>query len=236
MDLIDSKENKIVFKADIEEGLANAIRRYFNQIPTLAIDDVEILKNGSALYDEVVAHRLGLIPLKSDKLSSKGGQLKLVSKKEGFVNSGELKGNVDVVYENIPITFLDKGQELELSATVSPGTGSEHVKFSPGLMFYRNINEIVIDKEFLEDVKRACPNANIKEKGDKIIVTDDQGKEVGDVCEGICEGAGKKPEVKTEKELIVSVEGFGQMPAKDIFKKAIDALKKDLAEVSKKAK
>jgi len=236
MDLIDSKENKLVFRADIEDSLANAIRRYFNQIPILAIDEVEILKNGSALYDEVVAHRLGLVPIKADKISSKGGQLKLVSKKEGFVNSSELNGNVDVVYENIPITFLDKGQELELSASVSLGTGSEHVKFSPGLMFYRNVNEITLDKEFLEDVKKACPNANIQEKGDKIIVIDNKAKEISDVCEGICERAGKEPEIKAEKELILSVESFGQMSAKDIFKKSIEALKKDLTEVSKKVK
>jgi DNA-directed RNA polymerase subunit D len=236
MDMIDSKENKITFKADFEDSLANAIRRYFNQIPVLAIDEVEILKNGSALYDEVVAHRLGLVPLKTDKISSKGGQLKLVSKKEGFVNSGELKGNVDVVYENIPITFLDKGQELELVANVAQGIGSEHVKFSPGLMFYRSANKIIMDKEFLDEVKKTCPNANIQEKGDKIIVTDDGTKEICDVCEGICDQAKKNPEIEAGKELIINIESFGQMPVKEIFKKSVDALKKDLTEVSKKVK
>lgn len=236
MDLVESKENKIVFRSDVEDYLANAIRRYFNHIPTLAIDEVDIIKNGSALYDEVVAHRLGLVPLKTDKVSEKGGNLKLVSKKEGFVHAGELQGNVEVVHENIPITFLDKGQELELTATVKAGEGTEHVKFSPGLMFYRNVSEISLDKEFAEAVKKACTNATIKEKGDKIVVVDDGVKEVRDVCEGIADIAKKSVEVKEDKDLIVSVESFGQMPVKDIFKKAVDALKKDLSEVSKKVK
>jgi len=236
MEIISSEENKIVFKGGIDESIANSIRRYLNQVPILAIDEVEIIKNGSALYDETVAHRLGLIPIVSEKVGEKGGHLKLNSNKEGFILSEELKGNVDVVYGNIPITFLDKEQELELSATVKPGKGTEHVKFSPGLMFYRRIAEITMEKAFLEEVKRACPNATIKEKGDKIIVLDDGIKEIKDVCEGICDRANKKAEIKEGDEIIITVEGFGQMPVKDIFKKSIDALEKDLAEISKKIK
>ena len=46
---------------------ANAIRRLIiERVPTMAIYEVEYTKNSSALYDEIVAHRLGLIPLKTD--------------------------------------------------------------------------------------------------------------------------------------------------------------------------
>jgi len=41
--------------------------------------------------------------------------------------------------DKTPITFLNKGQELEIKATTKMGRGVEHSKFSPGLMFYRNI-------------------------------------------------------------------------------------------------
>ena len=238
MDKIEKKENKIVFKAEIEESLANAIRRYLNQIPVLAIDEVEIIKNGSALYDEVVAHRLGLIPLKRDKMITEKnkGKLKLATKKEGIVNSGELKGNVKVVYENVPITFLDKDQEIELVGITKAGKGIEHVKFSPGLMFYRNVTKTKIDKNLLEEIKKICPDCNFEEKGDKVIITDDKAREIADLIEGVANRANKKAEVEVEKELVITLESFGQMDLKDVFTKSIDALKKDLAEVLKKVK
>jgi DNA-directed RNA polymerase subunit D len=238
MEKIEKKENQIIFRAEIEEGLANAIRRYLNQIPVLAIDNVEIIKNGSALYDEVVAHRLGLIPLKMDKMitDKNKGKLKLAIKKEGVVNSGELKGNVEVVYENIPITFLDKDQEIELVGITKAGKGIEHVKFSPGLMFYRNVTKTKIDKNLLEEVKKICPDCNFEEKGDKIIIKDNGVKEVADIIEGIANKTDKKAEVEIEKELVITLESFGQMDLKEIFAKSIDALKKDLKEISKKIK
>jgi DNA-directed RNA polymerase subunit D len=238
MEIIEKKDNQIVFKAEIEDSLANAIRRYVNQIPITAIDEVEITQNGSALYDEVVAHRIGLIPLKADKaISDKNpGVLKLISKNEGMVHASELNGNIEIVHGNIPITYLDKNQELELVATTKEGKGSDHVKFSPGLIFYRNISKITMAKEFADEIKKVCPNANVKEKGDKIEIIDDQAKEVLDVCEGVADVVDKKVEVENNKGLIMTVESFGQTDVNDIFEKSIGALKKDLAEVSKKVK
>ena len=85
MKLISKKDNIIVFQADIEETLANAIRKYLNQVLIPAIDEVEISKNDSPLYDETIAHRIGLIPLKTNKISSEKTpiKLRLNVKKEG---------------------------------------------------------------------------------------------------------------------------------------------------------
>ena len=236
MKLIEKSNNQITFSTEIDESLANAIRRYIGEVSVLGVDEVEIFKNDSALYDETVAHRIGLIPLKMDKgLTNKSEiDLKLVVNKEGEVVSGDLKGKVTPVHENIPITILNKGQEMELIAKAKMGKGSDHSKFSPGSIFYRNVAEVVMDKEFSEEVRKACPNAEIKEKGDKIIVTDDKRKGVADVCEGICEAAGKTAETNYNNELIITIESFGQMETKDIFDKAIKELKKDLDETVKK--
>jgi len=51
MELIKKDQNKLVFKAEIEESLANAIRRYVYQIPIVAVDEVEISRNDSPLYE-----------------------------------------------------------------------------------------------------------------------------------------------------------------------------------------
>ena len=236
METIEKKQNQFTFSAETNESLANAIRRYMNQILVLAIDEVEIVKNGSALYDEVVAHRLGLVPLKMSEGIKDKGKLKLVFNKEGLVYSGELKGNVEIVYDNIPITFLDKNQEIELVATTKEGKGNEHVKFSPGIMFYRKSSELTMDKSLMEQIKNIFPKMEIKEKGDKIIVFDNKKKEARDVIEGLAEKQEKKIEVNEKPELIITIESFGQLEPKKIFEKSIVGLKKDLEEISKKLK
>ena len=56
MELINKKDNQITFTAEIEESLANSIRRYMIQIPVLAVDEVNISRNDSPLYDVTIAH------------------------------------------------------------------------------------------------------------------------------------------------------------------------------------
>ena len=137
----DTKE-KLVFEAEINPTLANGIRRYINNIPVVAIDEVEISRNDSPLYDETIAHRMGLIPLKQGKKEVK---LKLKVKKEGTVYSGDIEGGAEVVYDKIPITLLSKGQELEIKGTTSAGIGKDHAKFSPGNLTYREVVVVTLD-------------------------------------------------------------------------------------------
>jgi len=232
MENINKNEGKYVFKAEIEDSLINAIRRYVGQIQIAAIDEVEIAKNDSPLYDETLAHRLGLIPLEQN--GKKEGKLKLSSQDKGMVYSGSLKGDFKVVYDKIPLTLLSEGQEIEISANIKMGKGQDHAKFSPGIMNYRQISEIYVDKELAEKLKNTFTNIEIKQKGDKFLIVDDNEKEVSDICEGLAEKYGKKIEVKPTNDIIISIESFGQIDAKNIFTKSIEALKKDLNEISKK--
>ncbi len=233
MKIVEKQDNKLTFILEAEESLLNSVRRYANHIPILAVDEIEISKNDSPLYDETIAHRIGLIPLKNQ--GKTGGKLKLNVKKEGIVYSEELKGDIKVIYGKIPITLLDKGQELELVATVKTGKGNEHSKFSPGLIFYRNVFDIKVDKNCSKEVIEKCPKNILKLKDGKIIADDNFKCDSCEVCVDFCKKNGKDSiEIVPTKELLITIESFGQLSVEDIFKKSIEVLKKDLAELSKK--
>jgi DNA-directed RNA polymerase subunit D len=89
MKTIAKRNNQLIFTAEIDESLANAIRRYVDQIPILAIDEVEISKNDSPLYDETVAHRIGMVPIKNEKgVNDKTvEEFALVTKNDGVIYS-----------------------------------------------------------------------------------------------------------------------------------------------------
>lgn len=236
MKLIDQKNNQITFLTESSESLANAIRRYLNQIPICAVDEIEISRNDSPLYDEIIAHRIGLIPLKMSKAPSekKPFTLKLDAKKEGVVYSKELSGDIKVVYDNIPITPLSKNQELKLTATTKIGRGNEHAKFSAGLMFYRNFSEIKIDKNCPHEIIYSCPQKILKKENGEVVVEDIYKCNISEICMDFLEEQGKDwVKITPTDNLIVTLESFGQLEVKEVFSKAIEQLQKDLDSVSK---
>ena len=239
MEITEEKDNQISFKVKINESLGNAIRRYVNQIPTPAVDEVEIIKNDSPLYDETIAHRIGLIPIKEDKSVKEDSEikLKLETKKEGAVYSGELTGKMKVVYDSIPITFLNKNQEIEVIGYVKFGKGEAHAKFSPGLIFYRNVVDVKIDGNCPKEIVNVCPKEILKIEGEKVVIKDITKCDGCEICVEECEKRGRESiKVNLTDELLITVESFGQIDKKDIFIRAINFLKKDLSEFSKEIK
>lgn len=65
--LTDDKIKFLLTHTDV--SMANALRRIMiSETPTIAIEIVQIRTNTSALPDELLSHRLGLVPLQSHQV------------------------------------------------------------------------------------------------------------------------------------------------------------------------
>jgi len=71
--VLESTDNSVtILFRNVPLALLNVIRRYaLAKVPCMAIDEVMVITNTTALFDEVIAHRLGLVPLYSEKALKK---------------------------------------------------------------------------------------------------------------------------------------------------------------------
>jgi hypothetical protein len=83
----------------LDSSLANALRRIMiAEVPTIAIEDVYVYTNTSIVQDEVLAHRLGMIPL---NIEPRHVKMKTVGESVGVWSNavGESKGELERMYE-----------------------------------------------------------------------------------------------------------------------------------------
>jgi DNA-directed RNA polymerase subunit D len=242
---IKSKDDTQLVIEGTTISFVNALRRACTfEAPVLAMEDIYLSKNSSALYDEMIANRLGLIPLKTDvksytlpaecKCKGEGCarcQVKLTLKIKGpcMVYARDLKTSdpaVKPVFPDMPIVELIDHQELEFEAIAVLGKGKEHAKWSAGHSFYRTypIIKIGSGKKLTEGLNK-CPKDVFS--GDKVknLINCDQ-------C-GACEeySAGAIKVSGDETKFIFTLEPWGQVEAKEIFKQAASILKKKTASI-----
>jgi len=231
MEVVKKSPELLVLRIDANESLANSIRRSVSEVPTLAIDEVEIFKNDSALYDEMLALRIGLIPLKTEKGMTKKTKIDLKLSKTGpcTVYAADLDGNAEVVHPKIPIVILGEGHKLELVATAVLGRGIDHAKFIPGLCYYHHLLEVKSSSEIDSIVQGSKGLVKPEKKGSKWIC--DLNEAEVDQIEKL-----EKESVKLSEEMLLVIESYGNMDAKDILTKAIDALSDNLDEFEKSLK
>ncbi|KAK6461849.1 45 kDa subunit of RNA polymerase II [Scheffersomyces coipomensis] len=161
--ITNAERDRVNFELfNVDLSLANSIRRVMMaEVPTLAIDLVEIDINTSVLADEFLSHRLGLIPLNSegiDKLAYSRDcacdnycancsvKLELNTKCDTdstmsvyasdlakFQNGLTLGNPVtrDAAKKGPLICKLRKHQEIKLTCIAKKGISKEHVKWSP---------------------------------------------------------------------------------------------------------
>ena len=151
-----SPDEITVILKDVPLEYANALRRAsLEEVPTMAIDYVVFYDNTSALADEIISHRIAMIPLTSEKALDrykspevcKGGKqvdgcyTSLYLEAEAgpgevvTVYSDRLKPQEDPdvapVRSDIPIIVLGPSQRVVLEAWARLGRGREQAKWSP---------------------------------------------------------------------------------------------------------
>jgi DNA-directed RNA polymerase subunit D len=155
VEVVEKSNERIVVRfSNIPRQYVNSLRRLaISDVPTLAIDDVVVLENSSVMHDEAVAHRLGLIPLRTDPgrfvmppecdckstLGCSKCRVLLVldaeaNEKTMVVTSGELVSEdemVKPVSKDIPIIVLAPNQKLKFEAYARLGIGKDHAKWQP---------------------------------------------------------------------------------------------------------
>lgn len=236
---------------DATPVFANTLRRLImNDVPTMAVDRVEFSKNNSVLYDEMIAHRLGLVPLKTDlksynlpekcKCEGKGCarcQLKLVLKasKAGMVYASELKSKdpaIKPAYPDIPVVKLLKGQSIELEATAVLGKGKNHVKWAPCHVYYKYkpIVEITGDVQNAEAVIEMDHNNIFELKDKKLTVNKDRVLK----CDLSFDFSRLDKNIKitaSNTDFVFYIESFGQLKCGEILNTALEVFDEELDEL-----
>ncbi|KAK1444043.1 hypothetical protein BgAZ_209190 [Babesia gibsoni] len=249
----------------LDATIANAIRRILlAEVPTLAVESVHIYQNTGVIQDEVLAHRLGLIPFdcnpdmvqfrNNDELSDKNSvcfQLKVKCTRELLggrqnmpVYAKQMKWvplSVEQaeafkecppkpIHEDILLTKLSSGQELDLKVFLEKGIGKTHAKWSPVCTaVYRFKPDITFSTEDplrpeeVEELVNICPMGVFSAAKGKI--TDIKPFNCTS-CRACVERFPKRVVIKKlSNHVIFSVESVGAIPSGTLFLKAIGVLK-----------
>lgn len=248
----------------VDVPYVNALRRVIiSEVPSMAIDDVVILENSSIMQDETIAHRLGLVPLKTDLdsynlpedcqcKSEFGCNLCRVTltldaqAKEGTrpVYSGELiSENKDVVpvSDKIPIAKLAKEQELRLEAYARLGKGKNHAKWQPvSMCSYKYYPKITVSSKRCDACGKCveiCPKKVLTKAENKIDLRDVMACTICQDCVQACPQDPKAIEVGWEEDtFIFSLESTGALSPERTIMEAVKILDRQLKEFESQVK
>ncbi len=256
---------------DADAALVNAIRRtLIADVPKMAIEDVEFhlgpiraedgkeYESVAPLFDEMISHRLGLVPLPTDLglfvpratcPSCKGEGCptctiiySLNKRGPGTVTSGDLEPIGDPKLRptdpGIPIVKLGEGQALLVYATAVLGTGREHAKWQVAHgVGYRFVTVLKVGGKAFEASEAkvpACPDHILKP------ATEENTVELRPDCRA-CKKFADAYDTKSvkvfhdPKKIELSFETDGSLSAKDTLFAALDILEKRFAEIAGKA-
>ncbi len=258
--ILEVRGNSLRFYINgVDTEVANALRRtMIADVPTMAIEDVMIVENTSPMRDEMLAHRLGLVPLKTDlesyvprelcechsELGCSRCSVTLTLEAEAAdssctVYSKELESSdpeVIPVSGEIPIVKLASGQRLKLEAYARLGTGREHAKWQPvSVSAYRCAVQFSVDVDRCDlclNCVKTCPRNLLKEDGKTIVLVQPEDCDLCKRCMDSC-ARGALTAMPEKNAFVFEIESTGALTPEDVFRKALSILRDrtdDLAE------
>lgn len=254
--VVEQDAEKIVFDmVGIDAPIANAFRRtLLEDVPTMAIHTCVFSDNTSIVPDEVLAHRLGLVPIRLDPRQYQFDDELVFNLKvectrvpdsdpdappeEKYINSSVFSGSLVCttdpelrpVHDDILLAKLRPGQRIDVDCIVKKGYGWDHTKWSPvATASYRLQPKI----EILDDVtggdaaflKATCPmNVFDIEDGAAVVKRPRQCT----MCRECIRHGDWNKRVRLSRmkdHFIFSVETVGALSPADIFRQACHRLK-----------
>ncbi len=217
----------------------------------MAIDDVIVVENSSVMSDEMLAHRLGLIPLTTDldryvlpkncTCQSEFGcskcrvVLTLDAEPEQSaitVYSGDIRPEdpgVKPVRERIPLIKLVPGQRIRLEAYARLGQGKKHARWQPvSACSYKYLPDVKIRSRrctLCGECVKMCPKKILSIDGKRLVVDNLPDCTLCEDCVRACPLDPPAIKIVPDKDsFIFQVESTGALPVDRLVTEAADLL------------
>ena len=262
IEILEMAERKAKFiLKDSSPAMANALRRtLLSDIPKMAIDKVEFhlgpimyddkeYESVTPLFDEIIAHRLGMVPVPTDldlfvpqSECSCGGEgcpnctIMYSLNKIGpcTVLSGDLEPlgnpNLRVKDEFIPIVELTDGQAVLIYATAVMGTARKHVKWQVangvGYKYMPGV-EVAPARASDEDVVECaalCPKKVFEVEDGKLVVKNPLDCSLCMTCTEHVGERGGVTVTADDRNFLFKFETDGSLTAQQTLDKALEVL------------
>lgn len=260
IDIVEMTQTKAQFViTDTNPAFVNALRRtIIGDVPKMALDSVEFhlgpimdekgvaYESVSPMFDEIVSHRLGLVPIPTD-LDAFNFRAKCTCKGEGCpsctimyslnkkgpctVYSGDLEPIGDqklkIKDDLIPIVKLADDQALLIYATAELGTGKQHAKWQVAIgAGYRYFAKIAIDASKCDvggSCVKVCPKGVLGKEDRKIVAKHPEKCNLCNSCVEVCD-AGVIKVTPDPAKILFRFETDGALQAKDVLIRGLKTL------------
>lgn len=234
-------------------AFANSLRRTMvAEVPIMTVDDIFYFDNSSLVPDEVLAHRIGFVPLKTNLESyvlpeecDCEAELGCPKCRAVLTMDAEAKDDTVTVYSGdlvpedpsiapvstrIPLAKLAPGQAIKFEAYAQLGQGKVHAKWSPvSMCVYQNVALVEVgDEAATKKCLDECGDGVAVLEGGMLKVIDIQGFERCRHCRELVSHEEIMSGLKQD-EFLFTVESTGGLPPERIVKEAVKMLKQKLS-------